>query len=269
MGKGFEKTIFGLWLPLTIFLILFPSITFADGREETAFPHRDNGKERVFHYTARKWGMPALKATLSIGHGPGKEERSHWKIEARVTSLSLPKIFFRMNNRFASLMETEPFTSIRYVKEIDQEGLFIQKKQYSETITFDPLRHKAMVEKKGSGERREVFFPSEAYDPLAIFARYHLKEGLPTDRDIRFSIFDGVRFRQLLFQSKSLRFSSKILGEVEAILLESSLAFHSFGDKEGVLRIWYTADRHRIPICLELDLPIGPLRFELEEIREG
>jgi hypothetical protein len=59
------------------------------------------------------------------------------------------------------------------------------------------------------------------------------------------------------------------LGEVEAVRLESTTSFSSFGDKEGIIRIWYTADGKKNPVSLELDLPIGSIRFELVGIEES
>lgn len=251
---------------ITILLVFGLS---AYGREQGWSHGPENGPEKTFLYTAKKLGVPILKATIKIGNGYSEGGKNLYRIEAQVISLKVPGLMFRMNNRFTSLMETDPFSPVRYMKEIDQEGLFIQRKHYSETITFYPILHKAAVEKKEAGEKKEVFLPSETYDPLAMFARYHLKEGLPTDQEIRMSIFDGVKFRQMVFQSKKSNVKSKVLGEVDAVCLESTTAFSSFGEKEGNLRIWYTADKNKIPIYLELDLPVGMVRFELEEIREG
>ena len=42
-----------------------------------------------------------------------------------------------MNNRFTSTVEAETCSPIRYVKEVDQEGLLIKKKHYLHTFTFD------------------------------------------------------------------------------------------------------------------------------------
>ncbi len=247
-------------------------LTFASsayGGAQGQITSTENGLKRTFLYTAKKLGLPVMQATIKIENGYWEGGKNLYKIEAQVSSLNVPGYMFRMNNRFISLMEAEPFSPLRYMKEIDQEGLFIQRKRYSETVTFDSILHKATVEKKSPGEKKEVFFPSAAYDPLAMFARYHLKEGLPPDQEIRMSIFDGVKFRQMVFQSKKSSVKSKVLGEVDAVCLESTTAFSSFGEKEGNLRIWYTADKNKIPIYLELELPVGTVRFELEEIREG
>ena len=251
---------------IIILILIFGSPAYGGGQGRDSGP--ENGSEKTFHYTAKKLGIPILKATIRIGNGYSEQGKNLHKIEAQVISFKVPGFMFRMNNRFTSFMKMDSFSPLRYVKEIDQEGLFIERKNYLQTITFDSILHKAIVEKKAAGEKREVFFPSQTYDPLAMFARYHLREGLPPDQEVRMSIFDGVKFRQMVFHSKRSRVKSKALGEVDAVCLESTTAFSSFGEKEGNIRIWYTADGDKIPISLELDLPVGVVRFELEEMRQ-
>lgn len=62
---------------------------------------------------------------------------------------------------------------------------------------------------------------------------------------------------------------SKMYGEVEAVCLESSTSFSSFEDKEGIIRIWYTTHGEKIPILIELELPIGDIKFELESMEKS
>ncbi len=254
--------------PLFIVILILIFASLAYGGEQGRAYDPENGSEKTFYYIAKKLGIPILKATIRIGNGYSEQGKNLYKIEAQVISLKVPGFMFRMNNRFTSVLEMSSFSPMRYVKEIDQEGLFIQSKNYSETITFDSILHKATIEKKAAGEKREVFFPSQTYDPLAIFARYHLREGLPPDQEVRMSIFDGIKFRQMVFHSKRSRVKSKVFGEVDTVCLESTTAFSSFGEKEGNIRIWYTANGDKIPISLELDLPVGVVRFELEEMRQ-
>lgn len=251
---------------IIILILIFGSPAYGGGQGRDSGP--ENGSEKTFHYTAKKLGIPILKATIRIGNGYSEQGKNLHKIEAQVISFKVPGFMFRMNNRFTSFMKMDSFSPLRYVKEIDQEGLFIERKNYLQTITFDSILHKATVEKKAAGEKREVFFPSQTYDPLAMFARYHLREGLPPDQEVRMSIFDGVKFRQMVFHSRKSRVKSKILGEVDTVCLESTTAFSSFGEKEGNIRIWYTANGDKIPISLELDLPVGVVKFDLDEIRE-
>ena len=255
--------------PLFIIILILIFGSPAYGGEQGRVLNPGNGSEKAFHYTAKKLGIPILKATIRIGNGYSEQGKNLHKIEAQVISFKVPGFMFRMNNRFTSFMKMDSFSPLRYVKEIDQEGLFIERKNYLQTITFDSILHKGIVEKKAAGEKKEVFFPSQTYDPLAMFARYHLREGLPPDQEVRMSIFDGVKFRQMVFHSRKSRVKSKILGEVDTVCLESTPAFSSFGEKEGNIRIWYTANGDKIPISLELDLPVGVVKFDLDEIRES
>jgi hypothetical protein len=72
----------------------------------------------------------------------------------------------------------------------------------------------------------------------------------------------------MVFHSKKETVNSKMYGEVEAVCLESTTSFSTFGDKEGIIRIWYMNNREKIPILMELDLPVGNVRFELDEVKE-
>ncbi len=56
---------------------------------------------------------------------------------------------------------------------------------------------------------------------------------------------------------------------METVCLEATTSFASFEDREGIIRIWYTSDGKKTPVLMELDLPVGKVRFELDEVREG
>ncbi len=83
------------------------------------------------------------------------------------------------------------------------------------------------------------------------------------------SIFDGMKLRQMVFHSKKEKVKTKMYGEVEGLCLESTTSFSTFGEKEGVIRIWYMMNGEKTPISMELDLPVGSVKFELEEVRES
>jgi hypothetical protein len=155
------------------------------------------------------------------------------------------------------------------VKEIDQEGLLIEKKNYLQTFIFDYPNKKVVMEKQEGRERKEIPFSSEIYDPLSMFAKWYLKEEIQPGQNIRMSIFDGVKLRQMVFYSKKGKVKSKMYGEVEAVCLESSTSFSTFEDKEGNIRIWYTTDGEKTPILIELELPVGHIKFELESMERS
>jgi hypothetical protein len=248
-------------------LFLFGSAVYGDGPQQTS--QSSSGFGKVFHYSATRFGVPIFKATIKIDNESFHQGKSLFQIHASFRSLQYLGALFRMNNRFTSTMETDTCFPVRYVKEVDQEGLLIHKKNYLHTIVFDPSRQKVVVERKEEGDREELSLPPSTYDPLSMFARYYLKEELHPGQDIRMSIYDGVKLRAMVFHSTQEKVKSKKYGEVQAIRLESSTSFSTFGEKEGIIRIWYTADREKIPLLILLDLPVGDVKFELESVEKG
>jgi len=248
-------------------LFLFGSPVYGDGSQQISQPTSGTGK--IFHYKATRFGIPIFKAIIKIENEFFHQGKSLFQIHASFQSLQYLGPLFRMNNRFTSTMETDTCLPVRYVKEVDQEGLLIQKKKYLHTLHFDPFSQKVTVEKQEGGEKEEISLPPSTYDPLSMFARYYLKEELRPGQDIRMSIYDGVKLRAMVFHSKQEKVKSKKYGKVEAVRLESATSFSTFGEKEGIIRIWYTADGERTPLLIELDLPVGNVKFELESVEKG
>ncbi len=253
------------FLSISIILLL-GSVAYPNGQKQ--IPEPIPGPGRVFLYTAKKFGVPILKASIKIENGSSEQGRPLYRVHASVDSLDYFGFLFRMNNRFLSTMETETCSPVRYVKEINQEGLLIEKKNYFQTFTFDFPNKKVVVEKGEKKERQEFPLSSETYDPLSMFVRCYLKEEIHPGQNIRMSIFDGVKLRQMIFYSKKGKVKSKMYGEVEAVCLESSTSFSTFEDKEGNIRIWYTTNGEKTPILIELELPIGNIKFELESMEK-
>ena len=225
--------------------------------------------EKVFSFKGSRLGIPIVKASIKIENGSSEEGKPLYRIRAEVNSLNYYGVLFRMKNRFVSTVDAETCVPIRYVKEIDQEGLLIKNKNYVQRFIFDHANKKVISEKREGMERKEIPLTSDTHDPLSMFARYYLKEKIEPGEDIQLSIFDGVKLRQMIFHSKKEVVESKIFGRIEAILVESKTAFSSFGEQEGTIRIWYSADGRKIPLSMELGLPMGDIHFELDEVKGG
>jgi hypothetical protein len=236
--------------------------------EQRQIPERQPGPRKVFLYTAKKFGVPILKASIKIVNGSSEQGKPLYQVYASVDSLHLG-FLFRMNNRFLSTIQADTCSPVRYVKEIDQEGLLVEKKNYLQTFTFDFPNKKVVTERGEKREKLEMPLSPETHDPLSMFARCYLKEEIHPGQTIPMSIFDGVKLREMVFYSKKERVKSAMYGEVDAVCLESNTAFSTFGDKEGRIRIWYTSDGKKIPILMELELPIGHIRFELESVEKS
>lgn len=250
---------------LTITFLLLVSLAY--GNDQKNITLASNDSKEIFLYEAKKFGLPILRASISIEHKLLKNERPLYQIQADIKSLPSLSFIFRMENHFTSLMDGETLFPLRYIKEIDQEGLLIKKKNYHQTITFDYINRKLVIEKIGNGREEIHLFP-ETYDPLSIFARYYLKNDLLQEQNINISVFDGIKLKHMVFHSKRGWIKTKMLGEVEAICLESTTSFSSFGEKAGKIRIWYTTVGEKVPVLIKLDLPVGDVKFELKEVKK-
>jgi hypothetical protein len=231
-------------------------------------PESKPGPGKVFFYTAKKFGIPMLKASIKIENGSYKEGKLFYQIHASVETLRLGFVF-RMKNRFFSTVDAETCSPIQYAKEIDQEGFIVGKKNYFQTFTFDLPNKRVVAEKGENKERQEFPLLCETYDPLSMFAKCYLKEDIRPGQNIPMSIFDGIKLRQMVFYSKKAKVKSKMYGQVEAVCLESSTPFSTFEDKEGKIRIWYTANGEKIPILIDLELPVGHIKFELDSVEKS
>jgi hypothetical protein len=249
-------------------LMLFLGGVLALGDEEKSLPERVEGSTRSFRFTASKLGIPILRATIQLKNGLEGGGRPVYRIEARVRSVDALGLFFYMDNRFISTMEARTCLPLQYMKVIDQGGLLFTKKQYRQRLTFDPLQGRVVIENEGSAEKREVPVSADTYDPLSMFGRCYLREEIHPGQEIRMSIFDGIKLRQMVFRSIQEKVSLPRSGEVEAVRLESSTTFPSFGEKEGVIRIWYALDGKKTPLALELGLPVGTVKFQLDEAQD-
>lgn len=228
--------------------------------------HLEN--EKIFIYIAKKFGIPVLQGTIKISNRFLNNGKAFLRIQVDVNSFPHIALLLKMNNRFVSIVDAETLSPVSFTKEIDQDGLFIKKKLYKQIHIFNHSDQKIVIEKIMENKKEEVLLPSSTYDPLSMFLRCHLKEEFKTGENFRFLIYDGVKLREMVFQSKKEIISLKEDIEIDTICLESKTSFSTFGEKEGTIRVWYTYDKKRIPILMELILPIGKVRFELEEIKE-
>ena len=217
-----------------------------------------------FHYRVQKLGTTIITASLSIERdGPLNV------VKAVVDTTGMIRPFFRMHNRFRSYVTEDGLEPLRYVKEIDQRGIFSRNKRYTDILTFDPADCKVMVEREDPPHAQEIAVPPHTYDPLSIFLKCFLESEIEDGQTIGMNIYDGIKLREVTFDATSGELSTPLYGEVKAVCLESEVPFSSLGDKEGAIKIWYTDDERRFPVNITLELPsLGSVEFELERVEQ-
>jgi hypothetical protein len=215
-----------------------------------------------FHYRVQKLGTTIITASLSI-----ERDGPLHVVKAVVDTTGVIRPFFRMHNRFCSFVKEDGLEPLRYVKEIDQRGVFSRNKRYTDILTFDHTSCTVMVEREDPPDAKEIAVPPHTYDPLSIFLKCFLEAEVEDGNQIAMRIYDGIKLREVTFAATSGEIPTPLYGEVKTICLESKVPFSSLGDKEGAIKIWYTDDERRFPVNITLELPsFGSVQFELERV---
>jgi hypothetical protein len=215
-----------------------------------------------FHYQAHKLGATILKASLSI-----ERDGPLHVVKVTVDSIGVTRPVFRMHNRFTSYIKEAGLEPCRYIKEVDQKGIFSKKKRYTDILTFDPGSGKVIVERVDPPGVQEISVPPQTYDPLAVFLKFFLGSEGRNGHTIEMKIYDGIKLKQVTFFVAGDEIPTSLYGVVKAISVESKVPFSSLGDREGVIKIWYTDDERRFPVIMLLKLPsVGNVEFELERV---
>jgi hypothetical protein len=87
-------------LLLCVIILLWGSMAYGDGQR--AAP----GQGKVFLFTAKKLGIPIMKASIRIKNGISVEGKSFHQVHAAIYSVNFG-FLFRINNRFTSTMEAD------------------------------------------------------------------------------------------------------------------------------------------------------------------
>lgn len=215
-----------------------------------------------FHYRVQKLGTTIITASLSI-----ERDDPFQLVKAIVDTTGMIQPFFRMHNRFCSFVKQDGLEPLRYVKEIDQRGVFSRNKRYTDILTFDHIDSKVMVERKDPPDTKEIAVPPQTYDPLSIFLKCFLEAEVEDGNTIEMRIYDGIKLREVTFFATDGEISTPLYGDVKAVCLETEVPFSSLGDKEGAIKIWYTNDARRFPVNITLELPsLGSVDFELQRV---
>ncbi len=215
-----------------------------------------------FHYRVQKLGTTVITASLSI-----ERDGPLHVVRAAVDTTGMIRPFFRMHNRFCSYVKGEGLEPQRYVKEIDQRGIFSRNKRYTDILTFDPGTCTVLVEREDPPDAKEIAVPPQTYDPLAIFLKSFLEAEVEDGNEIAMRIYDGIKLREVTFSAAYGEISTSLYGDIKAVCLKSEVPFSSLGDEVGAIKIWYTDDERRIPVNITLELPsLGSVKFELERV---
>jgi hypothetical protein len=244
-------------------VLIWWSLALGENRTTTSL-ETPSFRKRYFSYGAEKFGLRILEAIITLEEARSEGGKKVYLAQARVDTTGVTNWLFRMHNQFHSWVDARHLGSLRYVKEVHQKGIFSGEKHYRSVLTFSRGNNRVVVD-----GAKEVAIPPGTQDPLSFFTKYYLQEGIEPGEEIRMSIYDGIKLREVTFSARGESIKTEWCGPVDVICLESKVPFSSLGEREGIIKIWFTRDRRKIPVRIGLELPIGTVRFELESFNEG
>ena len=244
--------------------LVYGSWSLAWGQGGATSTESPRFRKKQFVYGAEKWGLRILEAVITLEEVQSGEGEKAYVARAQVDTTGVTSVFFSMHNRFHSWVDADHFGPLRYLKEIHQNGIFSGEKRYTSILNFVPGENRVVVD----GEK-EINLPPDTQDPLSFFVKYYLEEEIKAGQEIHMSIYDGIRLREVTFMARGESIETSLCGRVEVICLESKVPFSSLGGREGIIKIWFTRDRRKVPARIGLELPIGTVHFDLESFEEG
>ncbi len=183
--------------------------------------------------------------------------------EGRTTGVS--KLFFKVEDYYASYIDKYNDRPYRFIRKIDEGG---HTKDIQ--IDFDHESGKALVHNKKHKTKETVSFPRDAQDMVSAF--YYLRNRLDVS-----NISEGETVdMNMFFDKENYKFRLKFLGretlktnfgKVSCLVFRPYVqAGRVFKEKES-LTVWVSDDDNKIPLLIKADLAVGSLKATLTEFK--
>jgi hypothetical protein len=245
---------FFLLIPIS-FLLLIPGDGEAVTRTEPAIPFQAGEK---LTYQLRWAFVPVGVAVLEVHpvETINGVDVLHFSLTARTGGL--PKMFFRLRERIDSYVDVGMTRSLFYRKDKQEKTVRTTR------IDFDWENNTVQYSKDGEKEPAISLLPG-AFDPLSVFyftRSLEMKPGTSLHRPVTDGKKIVVGSARVLRREKIRAYGRTF----DTFLIEPELKNIDGLIEEGrdaPVRIWMTADAHRIPIRIESRLPFGKVSGEL------
>jgi hypothetical protein len=179
----------------------------------------------------------------------------------RITSLAYSTPGFSRIFRFRDEIETtvarDDFSTLRYVKRLDEKGDTIEEVTTIENGVATRTRKKV----------KKVEVPRPVLDPISVMYYMRMVDLTPGKRYALTLIADGKVYT---VDAKVLRREAieTPAGRFSTVVVEPQMT-SATGPREEKLQVWYTDDARRIPVRIRSDIKIGAITANLTAIENG
>lgn len=211
------------------------------------------GEEMVFSV---QYGIvSAGEATLEIRNIAVIDDKPCYYIVSDARTNDVFSVFYRVRDRFVSLMDTTDLVSLQYQKNL-REG----KHKFDRSVVFDQRRHKAFY------EDREIPIAPRTQDVLS--ALYYVRT-LPLRVGQSIAIAnhtDGKNYPLVVRVLAEDRVTVEA-GTFDCLVVEPFLRYPGVFTQKGRIRVWLTNDRYKIPVLVKSKVIIGEVSAVLKSYK--
>ena len=216
-------------------------------------------------YSVRWLGIEVGRGEAEVKEIVTIRNRKTYHIVVEVKSAPILDWIYKVRDTHHSYIDVEKLHTLRYEK-ILKEGHY----RADEEMDYDQEHHRAYYHSRKNGSRKEMMIPPDVQDQLSCGFWFRLQEINPGS-----NIFIPVNADE-----KNWDLHVKILektkaeisgfGNLDAVEIEPEIQFQGIFVKRGKIRGWIGLDEHRIPLKMQVKIPIlGAISARLVEYKPG
>jgi len=204
-------------------------------------------------YQVRWLGVDVGKATMGVKQRVLYEGKPAYHILMTVVTSGFFSLFFHVDGFVESYVDAATGNPMYHNSETNINQKFVFKRIW---FDFDANQVKA-EDRKGT---YELALAPGTLDPLGIFYFFR-KRPIVVDQPISLVINGGKRNFPVTVYARKVRKVHVPEGGYQAFLVEptnqSERQFDDIINATGSMRIWFSADKRRIPLMITLQVPLG------------
>jgi hypothetical protein len=184
-------------------------------------------------------------------------ESEHFKITSVARSSPSFSRFFKVRDEIETTVAREDFSTVRYVKRLDEDGDRIEETTTIEDGVATRVRKKT----------KSVKVPRPIMDPISVI--YHL-------RSLDLSV-GRVHDLELIADGKLYTVHAKVvrkekvetpIGVFDCVRVEPQMISGGH-ERQERLFIWYTNDERRLPVRIRTEIKVGAITATLRGVASG
>jgi len=205
-------------------------------------------------------GIPAGEITLNVKEVKKFDNFDVFHVIAKARSNKVFSLIYKTDDTFHSYIDKEELFSRSY--KLVREG----KVKSQETVYYDYDNLKAEI--ASTQESKIIDIPGKIHDASSCLYYLRTQDIKLKDKVIMDVNVDDKNWKLECNVEKFGRLSLIGLGTFNTFLVKPRIKRNGKYRKDRDMKIWFTADQKRIPILINIDVPLGYMKVVLSRIQQ-